>query len=193
MYVPAGSFGTGGTGRFLAGIDLRDELGLLFSGSYMNDPISRYGIMRMAKLGSNGEPIPCTCIGELDKSPDPSCPRCRGEGHMWKEYWVQYYKMLVSGRDALSLKKRHADFGLIEVPFVLVYFMYDTVRPVRSVKKFDRFIEVETDNAGSVVTPINRTEFWDINTVQSFTSRRVEYWRIACRNESLWTDADYQT
>lgn len=174
-------------------IDLRKEFIELTEGSETKTRLSRYGLVRIAKLDGSGIPIKCTCVGVQDKRPDNSCNKCRGEGYLWIEYWIKYYKTVITSQGSLAVKKEQQPMSVMNVPTIYFYMKYNTVTPDRKlVEDTDRIIEVATNDEGKIIKPLIRTKFWNINTVEELFEQngRVEFWRIACRKDSLWTDAN---
>jgi hypothetical protein len=131
-----------------------------------------------------GDLVICPCVDEKTGEPDKDtiCPYCWGEGYLWDEEWITYYKMLVSSHEGLVRKNQYYKPGVSNIPFVFFYLEHDVV-PTR----VDKIVEVSLDTEGDVSLPYTREAIYPIATPEAFRSDngRIEYWRVAVVLESV--------
>jgi hypothetical protein len=165
-------------------IDLRDEFNEFLFGSPTEIAKGRPGILRRMRRNDDGDLVVCLCVDEKTGEPDRDtiCPYCWGEGYLWDEEWVTYYKMLVSSHEGLVRKDQPHKPGVSNIPFVFFYLEYD-VTPSR----FDKIVEVSLNTAGGISLPYTREAIYPIATSEAFRSDngRIEYWRVAVVLDSV--------
>lgn len=163
-------------------IDLRDEMRRFFHGDGCEIAKGRKGFLRRMRTDDDGNFIPCPCVDPLTSEPDLDtlCPYCLGEGYMWDEELITYYKVLVGDGRGLAGKISKNISGELNIPFAMWYVEY-TVNPTHK----DRIVEVKLDLEGNVVLPVDRIGVYRLETVEAFRSdnSRVEYFRLATNLE----------
>ena len=87
-------------------VDLRQEFYEFLYGSATEVAKGRPGILRRMRNDDGGVLIPCPCVDEKTGEPDRDtvCPYCWGEGYLWDEEWITYYKLLVSSQEGMVRK-----------------------------------------------------------------------------------------
>jgi hypothetical protein len=165
-------------------VDLREEFYELLYGSSSEVAKGRPGLLRRMRTDSDGDLIQCPCVDDITGEPDIDtfCPYCWGEGYIWDEEWITYYKRIVSSQEGLVRKNQPHQPGLSNIPFAFFYLEYNVLPTV-----YDIVIEVSLDEDGYVNTPISRSAHFKIATPESFRSDngRIEYWRVAATKDSV--------
>lgn len=165
-------------------IDLREEMYSLLYGSGSEIAKGRKGILRRMRRDHNNNLILCDCVDPVTHEPDKDhfCPKCWGEGYLWDEEWITYYKVLVASSEGLVRKDKFKDAGIANLPDAFFYLEYN-VNPSR----FDKIIEMKRDLEGELLVPYERESIWDAGTSEDFRSDngRVEYWRVAAIKRSI--------
>ena len=165
-------------------VDLRQEFYEFLFGSPTEVPKGRPGILRRMREDDDGELVVCPCVDEKTGEPDRDtiCPYCWGEGYLWDEEWVTFYKMIVSSHEGLVRKNQPYKPGMSNIPFVFFYLEYDVVPG-----SFDKIVEVSLDTEGVISLPYTREAIYPIATAEAFRSDngRVEYWRVAVVLDSV--------
>ena len=165
-------------------IDLREELRRILFGYGAEIPKGQKGILRRMRLDDNEDRIKCDCVDDLTHEPDKDyfCPQCAGEGYLWDEEVVVYYKVLTSSDQGLARKNTPFQPGVLNVEYTYFYLQH-FVNPTR----YDKIIEIDRELDGSPENPYTRTAVYTIATAQPFRSDhgRVEYWRLACSEQAV--------
>jgi len=164
-------------------IDLRAEIKELLYGSNKEIAKGQIGLLRRMRLDSNEKKILCTCVDELTHEPDKDtfCPICFGEGFLWDEEYITFYKVVISSSEGLVRKDDHLKGGISNIPYSFFYVEY-FVNPTR----YDKLIELEKDLEGGV-SRYRRVAAYNISFAEDFRSDsgRVEYWRLATVKDSV--------
>jgi len=165
-------------------IDLRLEFRRFLYGHGREIPKGQRGLLRRMRRDDDGALVVCSCVDEITREPDKDtkCPYCLGEGYLWDEEWITFYKVIVSSNEGLVRKDRKEKAGVANIPYAFFYVEHH-VDPTR----YDKIVEVERDLDGSAAIPYRRTAVFDIATAQPFRSDRgrVEYWRLATVQDSV--------
>jgi hypothetical protein len=165
-------------------IDLRKEFKRMLYGYGPEIPKGQAGLLRRMRLDDDNDKIRCDCVDELTHEPDKEyfCPRCAGEGYLWDEEPIVYYKVLTSSDQGLARKNKMYPAGVLNVEYTYFYVEH-FVNPNR----YDKIIEVQKDLEGDPDSPLSLIGVYKIATAQAFRSDRgrVEYWRLACNEESV--------
>ena len=165
-------------------IDLREEFRRFLYGFGNEIPKGQVGILRRMRTDDNGDLVPCACIDDLtnEADRDTPCPYCAGEGYLWDEEWIVYYKMMVASHEGMVRKDKTAKPGISNIPYAFFYVEHDVI-PTRK----DKIVEVVRDVDGNVIRPYQREAVWTISTAESLKSDsgRIEYHRLACSKDSL--------
>lgn len=152
-------------------IDLRQEMNRTLYGASDEIAKGRQGLLRVARIGSNGEPIKCPCRDTITDEQDLDfyCSTCLGMGFLWDERKIVYYK-----DDESVLKKDESYF----------YMEYHE-GPTR----WDWIIEVVLDEDGKPVEPVQRDLYYKSLIAEAFRSDlgRIEYWRCRTKLERKWS------
>jgi hypothetical protein len=164
-------------------VNLRDEFAKILYGDGCEIPKGQKGFLRRMRRDENGSLIPCACVDSLTHEPDLDslCPYCLGEGYVWDEELITFYKVIIATGQGLGNKVRKLIPGELNIPFVLWYIEY-SVNPTT----YDRLVEIELNLEGDVIIPINRIGTYRLETVQAFRSDngRVEYFRLGTNLEA---------
>jgi len=165
-------------------IDLRQAFYNRLYGSATEVAKGRVGLLRRMRLDKDSKRVVCSCVDEKTGEPDKDtyCPYCWGEGYLWDEEWITYYKVLVSSHEGLVRKNQAHKAGVSNTPFVFFYLEYQ-IAPTR----YDKIVEVALDVDGNLATPYTREAIYPIATAEAFRSDngRVEYWRMAVITDSV--------
>jgi len=165
-------------------VDLRQEFEELLYGSTTEVAKGRPGILRRMRKDTGGNLVVCPCVDEKTNEPDRDsfCQYCWGEGYLWDEEEVVYYKMLVSSHEGLVRKRVPMKAGVSNVPFTFFY-LESYVLP----EPQDKIVEITLAQDGGTTVPFYRNGVYRISTAEDFRSDngRIEYWRIATTKETI--------
>jgi hypothetical protein len=159
-------------------IDLRDEFHKFLYGGGREIAKGQRGILRKMNRDTDGKLVSCPCVSELtgESDRDSPCPYCFGEGFLWVEQWVVYYKEVVGRRERKAKNWSMEIPGNINVQMAYFYLEYGVIPSL-----YDKIIEVDRDEDGVVLNPIDRIKKFSIGVVEPLRSDngRVEYFRVA--------------
>jgi len=162
--------------------DMRQELDNTFDGIFPEIAKAQTGILRKMRRDSLGALIPCPCVDPLTHEPDRDhfCAYCHGDGYIWDEEWIEFYKVVLRSDVSLSNQEDLVKPGLMNVPLVSFY-----LRGTVDVTPQDKIVELVTDRAGDPVRPYRREYLYRITTALDFRSDRgkLEYWKLDCYAE----------
>jgi hypothetical protein len=147
-------------------IDLREEFYEFLYGSNTEIAKGRPGILRRMRTDDDGDLVICPCVDEKTGEPDKDtiCPYCWGEGYLWDEEWITYYKMLVSSHEGLVRKNQPYKPGMSNIPFVFFYLEHDVVHfPILE----RRFIQSLQRRHSAQTTDESNTGVWQSFWIQS--------------------------
>lgn len=165
-------------------IDLRLEFQRFLFGSTFEEAKGQLGVLRRMRRDVNGDLIQCACVDPKTHEPDKDtpCPYCWGEGFLWDEEWVTWYKVQIRIRQGLPKQQLPLEPGIISIPMMMFYVQHNVLPTVD-----DKIVEVSLDVDGNVVIPCVRQNIYGIGTAEAFRSDngRVEYWRIAVNRETV--------
>jgi len=165
-------------------IDLRAEFRRFLYGYGREIPKGQRGLLRRMRLDDDGKLIECVCLDEVTKEPeiDYACPYCAGEGYLWTEEWITFYKVEVSTNEGLVRKDNPEKAGIYNIPYTFFYVEY-FVNP----SGHDKVIEVDRELDGKISSPYRRSAIYTMSRCQPFRSDsgRIEYWRLAGAKRSI--------
>lgn len=161
-------------------ISIRHEISDTLRGNQFQFPRGRWGILRRLRKDENEQMIDCSQCkkrGSHAPSTNTLCDVCFGEGYMWDEEWVIFYKW--SG--ALKDGNRHGykdynESGYVENKTGVAYLEYN-IHPQMG----DKLIEVYADQDGKIIEPYVRKNIWDVRFLEELIldNGRSEYWRLS--------------
>lgn len=145
------------TGNVSGDIDLRQEfINLIESDRYFVG-LKQQVLLRRNNRDDNGNLVSCDCIDPVTKEPDIErlCEICHGDSYKWSEEWIYVYKI------------RKGDNYTF-------YMRYDT-----DPKKFDKIIEMETDENSVIERPYVRKYKYNLTTIYPMKGNtgRIEYFK----------------
>jgi hypothetical protein len=152
-------------------LDMRQEMSRTLFGAVDEIAKGRTGMLRRMREDSDGNPIKCPCRDTITDEPDKDyyCRVCLGHGFLWDEEEIVYY------RDNDSTRRYKETFFYVEYG----------VEP----KDGDYIVEIKLDLSGKPVTPVQRSNFYRVDTADAFRSDegRVEFWRCRTKLEREWS------
>jgi len=155
-------------------ISLRDEFFDTLYGNGIEISKKQTGLLRIMRRDASGELIKCSCSVGASKMADKTlpCQICLGEGYLWDESYVDFYRTDPSG--AGGMREKLSPPGLVNVPQRSFYIKYDD-----SLTEDDRVIELFLDAEGLIAEPRRRKAIYRIGAVFDFRADngRVEYLR----------------
>lgn len=159
--------------------NMRQELINTFDGLYPEIAKAQNGLLRRMRRDTNYNRIPCGCVDTVTQEPDKDryCGICLGEGFLWDEESIQFYRTLDDNpRDELTKP------GLINIPYVIFYIRYDS-----DITKDDKIVRLVLDTAGDVVLPKRRSSIYRIELVWDFRADngKLEYWKVYSHLEDV--------
>jgi len=175
-YYPASSYRTE--------IDMRQELANTLDGKHPEIAKSQTGLIRKARLNSNGGFIECGCVDTLTREPDKDrfCPSCFSDGKLWNEYLITYYR--VSGNSGVNSATLNSSFapGIVNVGLVIFYIKYNA-----AITRFDKLVILNTDTEGNPITPYIRKTVYKIEQVWDFRADngKLEYFKVFTHEDNV--------
>lgn len=162
--------------------DMRQELDNTFDGVFPEVAKAQKGLIRKMRRDTSGNKIQCACVDILTHEPDLDhfCPYCHGEGYIWDEEWVDFYKVVLRSDVGLAGNEDLIKSGNIKVQMAAFY-----LRGTAKITEDDKIIELVTDRAGDPVRPYRREHLYRITTALDFRSDhgKLEYWKLDCYEE----------
>jgi hypothetical protein len=159
-------------------LDLRAELRRTLYGASDEIAKGKVGLLRKMREDSNGDLVKCPCRNQATTEPDRDfyCRYCHSMGYFWDEYKIVYYK------NNVPFKKVPGEVQDFESN--MFYFEYNAV-----IKPTDFIVEVELDNEGRPVLPVNRLRFYDIISADKLRADngRAEFWQIRAKEQRDWS------
>ena len=160
--------------------DMRKELNNTLDGIFPEIAKKQTAIFRKFRRDSLNKLIPCDCVDPVTHEPDKDtyCPFCQGEGSYWDEGYIEVYKILTDGRDALG--ERVTAPGLLNVPLMVFY-----TRSSVDMTSEDKIVEIVLDTEGVPDQPLRRKQLYRIGSLVDYRSDngRLEYWKVSCYGE----------
>jgi hypothetical protein len=155
--------------------NMRQEMINTLQGSYPEIAKKQRGLLRRQRL-----PLAlCSCISPVTREPDKDhfCPYCHGEGFLWDEIFLDFYKIVLGSEVGNANNDTLAQPGLIE-PGLVVFFTSSS----ETITKNDRIVELVLDVEGEPVLPYQRRALYRIGTPIDFRSDngKLEYWKLDC-------------
>jgi len=167
-------YGTSTTG---SEVDMRQELENLLDGYHPEIAKGQVALFRKMRRDSDGGLTACPCVDEVTNEPDKDrfCPICFGEGYMWDETEIDFYKVYEQSDTSNILKDKLHKPGLINQPLVVFYIRYSV-----EITKEDRIIEIQLDDDGTATDPMRRKRVFRIGNLWEYRcdNGRLEYWKV---------------
>ena len=164
-------------------IDLRQELINTINGNYPEIAKGRDGLLRTMQRDKLGKLVKCVCVDRVTNEPDKDafCGICYGEGFLWTETALRFYKVILSDQKDF-IEEEFRTPGTDKLPLVAFYLPYDTEITVA-----DKIIELKLDIEGAVVLPARRSAVYRMNSLVDFRSDygRLEYWKAKAVKEDV--------
>jgi hypothetical protein len=163
-----------GTGR--TEISLRDELIRTLQGGLPEISKKQIGLLRIMKRDSARKLIPCICTNKVTGEPDKDgyCPFCLGEGFLWEEQFVDFYRSDPGVEARKALRPRSQVPGEMNVPLRAFYLEFN-----KELTLDDRVIELVLDGEGKIVHPMSRRAIYHLGDVYDYRADngRIEFWK----------------
>lgn len=164
--------------------DMREELINTFDGSTPEIAKAQTGLLRRMRTDSEDVLIPCNCVDTVTGEPDKDrfCPICYGEGFLWDEEEIQFYRVLEDSDVDNATKNRLRELGLINVPLVVFYIRYDS-----RITRHDKIVRIELALDGTPVEPEKRVAIYRVNSVWDYRAdnAKLEYWKVFTHLEDV--------
>ncbi len=139
-------------------LSMRDEMNFtVYGGHYPEIAKGTKGLLRHTQLDTNKDaPIPCQCVDPVTKEHDRDtwCPICFGEGYLWKEKFITFYKV---NEESVAVMDVRRPPGTVNITFNVCFLPSDI-----DVGKLDKIIEVDLDIEGNIIYPVRRIDSWHI-------------------------------
>jgi hypothetical protein len=142
------------------------------------------GLLRKMRRNTDGSLIPCSCVHDITNEPDKDrfCPICFGEGYLWDENDIQFYRVYKES-DASNIDKNNLRKpGLINQPFVVFYVRYDA-----EITKEDKLVELELEHDGTASDPMTRKRLFRIGNLWDFRADngKLEYFKVFAHHDDV--------
>tara|TARA_Y100000310_G_scaffold342279_1_gene444816 strand:+ start:754 stop:1362 length:609 start_codon:yes stop_codon:yes gene_type:complete len=156
--------------------DLRQELWNMFNGVYPEVSKAQTGLIRRMTRDASGNLTPCPCVDSMTGEPDKDrfCPICFGEGYLWEESYIQFYRTLTGSSPRNTHRDNLVPPGLINIPLVVFYIKYNN-----TIGETDKVVLVNVDVEGNVIEPATRTAIYSFDAIWDYRSDRgrLEYYK----------------
>jgi hypothetical protein len=174
-------------------INMRQELMKMFDGYWPEIAKAQTGLLRRMRRDADNKLIPCSCVDRVTKEPDKDrwCAICYGEGHLWDETEIQFYREL-SGLDTTkALRDTFIPPALINMPLIVFYIRYDA-----NITKEDKIVTLSTSVDGEIVEPMKREGIFWIGSAWPYRSdnAKIEFWKAYTHQTDVkWLNAPSYT
>jgi len=156
--------------------DMRQELWNMFHGKYPELPKAQTGLIRRMTRDTDGNLTPCSCVDEMTHEPDRDrfCPICFGEGFLWEESYIQFYRTIIGSSPRNTHRDQLVAPGLINIPLVVFYIKYNN-----TIRETDKVVLLNVDVEGNIVQPAKRAAIYGFDAVWDYRSDRgrLEYYK----------------
>jgi len=164
--------------------DMRQEFINTLDGSSPEVAKGQPGLLRRMRRSSDNSLIPCPCVDNVTNEPDKDrfCPICFGEGWLWDEVNIQFYRVYKESDASNVEKDKLRKPGLINQPFVVFYVRYDA-----EITQQDKVVELELNNDGTSSDPMERKRLFRIGNLWDFRADngKLEYFKIFAYHEDV--------
>jgi hypothetical protein len=164
--------------------DMREEFINTMDGSSPEIAKGQVGLLRKMRRTSDGSLIPCGCVHNITKEPDKDrfCPICFGEGYLWDEASIKFYRVYKESDAANVEKDQLRKPGLINQPFVVFYVRYDA-----EITKQDKIVEIELNDDGTASDPMRRKRLFRIGNLWDYRADngKLEYFKVFTYHEDV--------
>ena len=159
--------------------DMRQELINTLDGYFPEIAKGTTGLLRKMRRDSVNGLTQCECVDPVTCEPDRDrfCPICFGEGHMFDETEINFYRTYEGSDAANASKDKLQKPGLINQPFVVFYIRYSA-----GITKEDKIVEIELEDDGSASEPMRRKRIFRIANIWEYRADngKLEYYKVFC-------------
>lgn len=163
---------------------MRQELINTFDGKYPEVAKAQTGLIRKMRRDSDDKLIACPCVDPVTREPDKDrfCPVCFGEGWLWDETEIEFYRMISDSDTDNALRDKLRPPGLINQPLVVFYTKYDA-----DITRDDKIVELNLSISGSVPTVKRRKVIYRIEAVWDYRcdNGKLEYYTLFTHKEDV--------
>ena len=158
---------------------MRDELEHTLDGFSPEVAKGQAGLLRVMRRNSDSSLTECPCVDPVTQEPDKDrfCPICFGEGWMWDEVSLAFYK-IYEGSDSMNIQKDKLQKpGLLNQPFVVFYIRYSA-----DITQEDKIIEIDLNDDGTTSDPMRRRRVFRIANLWEYRADngKLEYFKAFC-------------
>ena len=158
--------------------DMRQEIINTLDGSFPEIAKKQIAVLRKMRIPAQQ----CPCVDAVTHEPDKDtfCPFCWGEGFLWDEIFIDFYKVPLKGDAGNSENEEITSPGLMNEPIMVFYIRYSV-----DLTDNDKIIELQLDREGQPIRPYQRKRLYRIGTLIDMRSDngRLEYWKVDCYSE----------
>lgn len=163
-------------------IDLRSEFNNTLYGRSPEIQKGQQGLLRVFRI-ENNLLVKCPCIDKVTGEPDREsrCPICFGEGRLFDESTIEFYKVRVGTETAQTQQDRLHSPGLINTETEVFY-----ISSTYSLTKTDKIVVLALDKEGIPLTPIKRSYLFRIAELRPMRldNGRLEFWKAYCYQDN---------
>lgn len=164
--------------------DMRQEFINTLDGAFPEVAKAQTGLIRKMRRDSNDRLIPCSCVNSITREPDKDrfCGICFGEGWLWDESLIEFYRTLEDSDIDNATKDKLRPPGLINNPLVVFYTKYDA-----DITLDDKIVQINLGIDGSVPDTIRRKVIYRLESVWDYRSDggRLEYYKLFSHKEDV--------
>jgi hypothetical protein len=150
-------------------LNLREELHRTLYGALDEVAKGRVGMLRKMRRDEDGKLVSCACRDQVTEEPDRDyyCKTCLGEGYLWDEQQVVYYKNDEGSEDGS-----------------MFFFEYN-----EDISLIDRIIELDLSDEGDPANPPVRHKIYEIVKVDRLRADngRIEFLQVTAKYRRDWS------
>jgi hypothetical protein len=165
-------------------ISIRNELINTLQGLFSEEKKRQNGVIRTMRRDSLGKLIKCSCNDSASGEPDKTtpCPYCSGEGNLWDETLIDFYRWEPGYDSAKSLNESLTKPGTLNIPIKIFYIAYS-----EDLTLDDKLIELVLDKEGLPILPYQRRSIYRFGTLNDLRldDGRLEYWKVLAYQDKM--------
>lgn len=165
-------------------ISMRDELVNTLEGTFPETAKRQQGLVRTMLRDSSNQLVRCACTNSVTHEGDKDhyCPYCLGEGTLWREEYIYFYRWEPGYDTSQALSDSNIIPGNINVPLRTFYIDYQGDLTLQ-----DRVIELMLDKDGAPVSPLRRRAIYRMGVLYDYRldNGRLEYWKVVGYQDTL--------
>lgn len=157
-------------------ISMRNEMVRTMDGAFPETSKKQKGLVRIMLRDTANQLVPCACVNTVTHEGDKDhyCPYCLGEGTLWREEYIYFYRWEPGYDTSQALSSSNIIPGNLTVPLRTFYIDYQADLTLQ-----DRVIELMLDKDGVPAKPLRRRAIYRLGVLYDYRldNGRLEYWK----------------